>query len=263
MPLPRRLHVEEVALAAILPMREEYRGEMNCQIVHDSWHARGFTRSYACRANDEIVGYGSVGGAPHDPQDTVKEFYVRRPMRRFALPLFRLLVETAGGRTIEAQTNDVLMTLMLFDCATSWQSETILFHDALLTTLPAPRGVTFRPIVVTDRADVFEHARVPVGDWGLEHEGRIVATGGLLFHYNPPYGDIHMAVDAACRRLGYGSYLVQELKRVCRGLGKVPAARCPVANVASRRTLESAGLQPCARILRGTIAATGPAMTGR
>jgi GNAT superfamily N-acetyltransferase len=245
--------VEEVALDAILPMRDEYRREMNCQIVHDSWHARGFTRSYECRVDDDVVGYGSVGGAPRDPKDTAKEFFVRPSVRRLALPLFRRLLAVSGARTIEAQTNDILLTLMLFDCSAGWESDTILFADTLPTTLARPAGVILRPIVEGDRGEVFEDARVPVGDWGLELEGRIVATGGLLFHYNPPYGDIHMAVHPAFRRRGLGGYLVQELKRICRRSGRVPAARCPVDNVASRRTLERAGLHPCARILRGTV----------
>jgi RimJ/RimL family protein N-acetyltransferase len=37
-------------------------------------------------------------------------------------------------------------------------------------------------------------------------------------------------------------------------MGKVPAARCDVANATSRRTLEKAGMMPCARILSGVIA---------
>lgn len=73
-------------------------------------------------------------------------------------------------------------------------------------------------------------------------------------HYNPPYGDIYMEVAERYRRRGFGSYLVQELKRICRESGRVPAARTGQDNVASRRTLERAGLLPCARILRARVA---------
>jgi hypothetical protein len=51
-----------------------------------------------------------------------------------------------------------------------------------------------------------------------------------------------------------GSYLVQELKRVCYENGDVPAARCSPTNVASRATLQKAGFVPCGHILAGTIA---------
>jgi GNAT superfamily N-acetyltransferase len=75
-----------------------------------------------------------------------------------------------------------------------------------------------------------------------------------MTHYNPPYGDLYMEVDERFRRRGYGSYLIQELKRVSYEAGLVPAARCNVANGASRATLQKAGLLPCARLLSGVLA---------
>ena len=93
----------------------------------------------------------------------------------------------------------------------------------------------------------------PVGDWVVEVEGKIAATGGMLFHYNRPYGDIYMEVSEAFRRRGLGCYLVQELKRVCYEQGSVPAARCNPANIASRRTLQKAGFVPCGHILTGSV----------
>ena len=101
--------------------------------------------------------------------------------------------------------------------------------------------------------DEFAFTRWLVGDWGLECDGELAATGGLLFHYNPPYGDIYMEVAAAYQRRGFGSYLVQELKRICYDMTRIPAARCGQGNVASRRTLQRAGMLPCARIMRGRL----------
>ena len=63
-----------------------------------------------------------------------------------------------------------------------------------------------------------------------------------------------MEVDEPFRRRGYGSYLIQELKRACYEMGRVPAARCDAANAASRATLQKAGLFPCARMLSGVLA---------
>ena len=62
-----------------------------------------------------------------------------------------------------------------------------------------------------------------------------------------------MEVDERYWRRGYGSLLVQELKRTCYEMGRIPAARCNVTNVASRATLQKAGFLPCGRILRGVI----------
>jgi len=246
--------VRPVPLDAILGLREEYRREMNCQIVHDSWHGRGFTHSYLLQVADAVAGYGSVGGAPPEPKTTIKEFFVLPERREAALPLFRRLVAVSGARTIEAQTNDVLLSLMLHDCAVDLASDTILFADALTTHHQAP-GVSMRPLTDADRAHVFAHTVEPVGDWGLESEHGMVATGGLFFHYNPPYGDVYMEVAEPFRRRGYATYLVQELKRICRETGHIPAARCNKDNPGSRRALERAGMFPCARIVKGRITA--------
>jgi RimJ/RimL family protein N-acetyltransferase len=81
----------------------------------------------------------------------------------------------------------------------------------------------------------------------------VVGKGGILFHYNPPYGDIHMDIDEGFRRRGYGSYLVQELKRLCQELGGIAAARCDPTNTASQRTLQRAGFLPHAHILIGSL----------
>jgi GNAT superfamily N-acetyltransferase len=81
----------------------------------------------------------------------------------------------------------------------------------------------------------------------------VVASGGVLTHYNPPYGDIYMEVDEAYRRRGIGSYLVQELKRVAYLKGNVPAARCNAANAVSRKTLERAGFAVCGEMQVGLV----------
>jgi len=244
--------VSLVSLEAIQALRELYRQEMNCQIVHDSLHARFFTDIYLIRVNDQVAGYGCVMSGESEARDLVKEYYILPVHRAAALPLFRRFVAASGARTIAAQTNDTLLTLMLFDCAAGFKSETILFRDACTTNL-AVKGVTFRKVVESDRERIFPHKLEGVGDWLIEADGEVIATGGIYLHYNPPYGDISMEVNEPFHRRGYGSYLVQELKRTSYEMGKIPSARCDVANVASRATLQKAGFLPCARILLGVI----------
>ena len=245
--------ISPVRLDAILGLREEYRREMNCQIVHDSWHARGFTDSYLFKTADQVIGYGSIGGSPGAPRTTAKEFFVRPAYRDSALPIFRRFLDVGGAAAIEAQTNDPLLIDLLDRCAAAVSSDTLLFSDAVVTNLVAP-GATLRPVTRRDRSRMFPHTHEPVGDWGLDVGSLIVATGGLLFHYNPPYGDIYMEVAEPFRRRGYGSYLVQELKRIGREGGHIPAARTGQDNTASQRTLQRAGMTPCARIVTGRLA---------
>jgi GNAT superfamily N-acetyltransferase len=247
------IDVAPVPLEEVLPFRELYRREMACQIVHDSLPGRGFGDLFLIRLDGRVAGYGFVMGYRGEPRDMVREFYILPALRGSALAMFRRLVEVSGARRIEVQSNDVLLTIMLYDCASGISSDRVVFHDALTTRLSLP-GAVFRLTTEADQGRIFEHRVEPVGEWLLEDGGVIVATGGVATHYNPPYGDLFMEVDELHRRHGYGSYLVQELKRACYELGRVPAARCDATNAASRATLEKAGLFPCARMLSGVLA---------
>ena len=247
------IDVTPVPLEEVLPLRELYRREMDCQIVHDSLPRRGFGDLFLLRLDGRTAGYGFVMGYRGEPKDMIREFYVLPACRGSALPLFRRLIEASGARRVLAQSNDVLLTLMLYDCASGITSDTVVFADALTTCLAVP-GAILREVAEADRGRIFEHKVEPVGEWLLEVDGAIVATGGVATHYNPPYGDLFMEVDDPHRRRGYGSYLIQELKRVAYETGKVPAARCDASNGASRATLQKVGLLPCARLLSGVLA---------
>jgi GNAT superfamily N-acetyltransferase len=249
----------ESPLKLVLPWRDLYRQEMSCQITHDSIHFRArWSREYLLRDGPTTVGYGSVAVAgPWKEKPTIYEFHVTPPARGRAFELFESLLTASGAVAIETQSNDPQLTVMLHLFASNVESESILFHDRLTTHHPAPPGVVFRPVT---RGDAKRAAEQNLGwdpnsdaQWLLEQDGIVAATGGILFHYNRPYGDIYMAVGEPFRRRGLGGYLVQELKRVCYENGDVPAARCNPTNVASRATLQKAGFVPCGHILVGII----------
>ena len=235
---PIRISVEPTTAEALVPLRELHRREMNCQIVHDSFPRRGFCNAYAVLADGLVVGYGFID-IRFDP-GCVDEYFVVPAYRGWALPMFRLVLEAGDGRKIRAQTNDRLMLLMLYDCATNIAVENVLFADALTTTLACPDGSLQRKPGEEE-------------EWHVIVDGEIAATAGLLYHYNPPFADVYMDVTESFRRRGFGSYVVQEIKRIAYELGKIPAARCNADNLASRRTLERAGMLPCGRIVRGDV----------
>jgi GNAT superfamily N-acetyltransferase len=253
--MPAHFDVSFVTPEETLALRDLHRKEMNCQIVLDSWHGRGWTDSYLLRVEGRIVGYGLVGGVRAERKEIITEFYILPDYRGWALPLFRKFAEISKAKSVEVQTNDNLLTLMLYDCAERIESTVILFHDAVTTRLSIPKAI-FRRVIEQDRQEILSQKLDTDAGWLLESEGAVVATGGLLFHYNVPYGDIYMAVAEPFRRRGYGSYLIQELKRACYEMGRVPAARCNVSNVPSRATLQKAGMLPCARVLTGVISVT-------
>jgi GNAT superfamily N-acetyltransferase len=215
---------------------------MSCQIVHDSLHGReGWTQSYLSELGGEATGYGSIAVAgPWAGTRTIFEFYVVERHRSRFFEAFDVLRVASGADAIETQTNDVMLTAMLHTWAHDVVSEKIIFEDGLTTAYRVP-GLELRQAEAE-------------GNWELRTEnGEGVAKGGILYHYNRPYGDIWMEVAEPFRRRGVGTYLVQELKRICREGGSVPCARCNTGNVASRRTLQKSGFVPCAHLLSGKL----------
>lgn len=245
-----KIQVEQVEYPVVETLRDLYRAEANCQIVRDSMMRRGLSDIYLVRVDGAVAAYAGVLNK-YD-KDRLFEFYTIPSVRRHALPILREVIAASRATRMQAQTNMPLMLLMLFDCATDIVCENILFEDAFTSSLSIP-GATFRRVAEEDKPHIFEHKVEGVGDWMVEVDGVAVATGGALYHYNPPYGDIYMEVDEKQRGKGYGSFLVQELKRICYEAGKRPAARCNVDNTASRNTLQKAGLLPCGRILAGDL----------
>ena len=254
------ISIRQVKLKAIAAMREAYRAEQDCQVVHDSIHSRrGWTREFAIAEGDRVVAYASLAvDGPWCNKPTLYELYVMPDRRSRAFALFEAFLEETRPVAFEVQSNDLLLTTLVVTFARELATEKVVFRDHETTSHTIP-GATLR--CLTSAADIRKAMveRAGGGEWALDVAETVVGKGGILFHYNPPYGDIYMDVDEPHRRRGYGSYLVQELKRVCRELGGVPAARCDPTNTASRRTLQRAGLVPYAHILIGTFHQPAPA----
>lgn len=215
---------------------------MHCQIVHDSLHIRaGWTEPYMIDVDGVPAAYGSVlVGGLWAGSRMIFEFHAFPAYELRVFDLFNVLVEASRPTGIRCQTNDTLLTVMLHTYARDVLTEKIVFEDHASTTLSVDGAV-------------LRHRAEPDSDWALVLDGVVAATGGILYHYNRPYGDIYMEVAEGFRRRGLGSFLVQELKRICRHGGSIPCARCSPDNAASQRTLQKAGFWPCASILEGSL----------
>ena len=247
-------HAALTVSSMILPLRTRYRQEMNCQLVHDSIHSRpGWTLTYALGLADDLVGFGSVAIAgPWKDRPTILEFYVLPAHRSRAFDLFETFLGACGARRMEIQSNDTLLAVMLHAYARDIWSEKIVFADGLTTALPA-NGAVLQPLTSDRETQQAISDRAGGAEWALHVEGTLAGNGGILFHYNQPYGDVYMEIAEPFRRRGFGAYFVQELKRQAYSLGSVPAARCSPDNHASRKTLQKAGFVPFAHMLNGSI----------
>lgn len=249
-----QIAVAPCSFGTIQDLRTCYQQEMACQIVHDSLHQReGWVEWFSIRMDDAPIGYGSIAvGGPWAGTRTVFEYFVSASARPLLFDSFATFVGAARATAMVVQTNDPLLNPLLHLWSPVHQAEKIVFADVATTALESP-GATFRRKTPADAGRVFEHTYEPEGAWVLEAGGEIVATGDFALHYNAPYSDLYVEVRPDARHRGYGSYLVQELKRVSRAAHRVPCARCVIDDVASRRTIQKAGLAPCAHVVAGEI----------
>lgn len=240
----------------ITAMREAYRAEAGCQIIYDSFLPRGLADAYAISIDGRDAGYGAVA-TRYYPRHAI-EFYIAPDQRIHALEAFRQMLNLSRASHVRAQTNMPLMTRLLFDTSKNIAAEKVLFADGLTKSGPgappivAPAASRFRHIT-PEEEEKFSQEQEVLTDWILEVGGEIVATAGYLTHYNPPYADIFMAVSDQSRRKGYGGYIVQEICKIAREAGKIPAARCDPNVTGSRRALERGGLVPCGHLAYGEI----------
>ncbi|MEP7371841.1 MAG: GNAT family N-acetyltransferase [Chitinophagaceae bacterium] len=241
----------KTSLEEILPLRNLFLQENNFQIRYNACHERGWTDSYILIYNEAKIGYGSVkGNENRNDRDTVFEFYIIPSFRNISSLAFSELLSFSRVSFIECQSNDWLLTLLLYQHGQNINSTVILFEDHIQSSLIAD-DVTFRKRA--DNDTMFEHKSEPEGDFVLVVNKEIVATGGFLLHYNMPFADLYMEVKEEHRRKGLGGFLIQELKRECYLAGRVPAARCNIENNASRATLLKAGLKIAGFMLLGTV----------
>jgi hypothetical protein len=142
-------------LESILALRDMYRLEMSCQIIHDSIHSRaGWTQEYSLKIDGATVGYGSVAVAgPWTQSQALYEFFVEQPHRSKIFELFGALRAACNAPRMETQSNDLLTTAMFHTYAKNMMSESILFEDVAITSF-APDGATFRAAGDEDGLDI-------------------------------------------------------------------------------------------------------------
>ncbi|MEM9935990.1 MAG: GNAT family N-acetyltransferase [Bacteroidota bacterium] len=241
------VEIRKVDLASILPLRMLYLHELHAQSRYHACHDRGWADEYGMYVREQLVGYGSVKGLQElTDRDTIFEFYLLPPYRTVSKKVFQQLIDTSQATHAEAQTNDGLTARMLYAFGKPVDIQVALFQDKHTTSIEK-QGVHFRKRTPAD--EVLENKEELVGAYVLEKAGAIIGEGGFLLHYNAPYADVFMEVAEAHRNQGYGRYLIQEIKKACYLSGRVPAARCNLSNLASRKALEAAGFEVAAYML--------------
>lgn len=235
----------------IKSLRLKFLSEINHQVRYDSCHWREWSDEYLIFSNGDPIGYGSVKGKDKIiDRDTLFEFYLAPKHRRDTLKHFNHLLSSIDINFIECQSNDSLLYPLMESFAATIYCDVILFEHQLSTTISKPE-VVFREREETDK--ISWKSIDELGQYVLEMKGTVIADGGFLTHYNKPFADIFMEVHEEHQGKGYASYLIQEIVKKSYKENYQPAARCNVANRASKRALENAGFKICGSMCTGVL----------
>ena len=264
------VEIELTTVDQVADLRFLYARELDDMIRYEREIRQGQTRIYTMRSGGALIGYGILHGERED-RSTVVEFFLLPQYRRHTVPVFDRFTEATEATGVQARTNDTGLLLLVYERTRDIVPGNFYFRDAETTHHPVP-GTSFR-VITLDDLDILAPIMTTLEGWPfdvpdreglarwiasgegrlLEDEGGIAAIGTILHGYNPPFANIGMAVMKRARRRGYGTYLVEELKRETYATGKIPRAGCAVWNEASRATLLRAGFLVNARVLRGTL----------
>ena len=221
--------------------RRSFLAETKFQFIYNKCHGAGWVDIYLFKLNGVSIGYGCVWGKDkREERDTICEFFLSEPCRIYARQIFEKFISASGAGFVECQTNDVLLADMAFQLTRNINTEAILFETAFETNL-AIDGANFVKTRDPDEWDAY----------CIQKDGETVATGGYVWNYNFPYIDMYYEVKENFRNQGFGAFITQELKKEAYRLGRVPAARCNVNNLASKATLLKAGMRICGYIIIG------------
>lgn len=233
------IQITKTDLSQLRALRDAFLKEGDFQFTYDKCHLYGWADDYLITHDDEPVGYGCVWGTDkREDRDSIFEFYLVESCRGKSGLIFEKFLSLTKAVCIESQTNDLLLTSLLFQYGKNIRAESILFRDHRHTNHSLP-GVVFRKRRESDAMEGDDSTHV------LEQAGELVASGGLMLNYNFPYADIYMQVKEPYRQRGLGAFLVQELKNEAYAMGRVPAARCNISNSVSKATLLRAGFMIC------------------
>jgi len=234
-------------LSSISQLRTLFLWESNFQFTYNKCHENNWADTWLFTVNGQKAGYGAIWGSEkREDRDSIFEFYLTRPFRKLTNLFFEEFTAVSNAKFIECQSNDKLLCSMLYEYAPNINAEAILFEDDLQTNLTLPDVIFYRESSAN-------HNSNDVGDYFLKKNGEVVASGGFMLNYNKPYADVYMEVKEPFRKMGFGSFIVQELKKEIYLVDRIPSARCNTDNLASKATLLKAGFKICGARLKGVL----------
>lgn len=248
--MPLTIQAERVPYHKIEHFRQLFIATLRSQVHYEACHARRWAEYYQLSLGQNKAGYAALKGMEHlQDRDSVFEFFLLPHYRQHALHFFRKILSVTEARFVEVQTNASLLAALAHTVCDSLHDELWLLGDDHVTHHHLP-GAQFRKRLPEDQIPWLPEKP---GDYLLTIGEKIVAEGGILKHFNPPFADIHMSVSPSFQGKGIGTFFVQELKKACYTSAGLPVAHCQIDNLPSRETLQKAGMAVFGKMIWGTV----------
>lgn len=143
--------VTQTGQEEISHFRRQFLNENHFQFIYNKCHDYGWADTYLFMLDGIQVGYGAVWGTDRrQDRDSIFEFYIIPPFRKFTNQIFPQFQARVRGEYIESQSNDFLLTSMLYEYCDAVRAEAILFEDHYKSELKLP-DVLFRKVSEFDQ----------------------------------------------------------------------------------------------------------------
>ena len=217
---------------------------------------------YIIAYDDEVVGYFCAS-----PKRTLLQFYVVDDVLPRLQEIFSEMLSRGHIEKALVLTRDRVALAVCMDFVKEVAVDSYLFEEGEqipTVTLDITEPV-FRVATLSDAPAIraacgdfhdFLHytleGSIATGDIFVLLSGESVLGTGVIGskEFQHPYVDIGMCVNEVYRKKNVGTYMLTKLREECHRQGWIPGASCKSGNVASRKTLEKAGMISKDRLLR-------------
>jgi GNAT superfamily N-acetyltransferase len=250
-------------------LRELFQREVNDIFLTERGFWWGWYEAHLIRCQGRAIGYGLVEVETDYRQ--LMEFYLLPVYRPDARAVQEQVLRQLSVTHMQTDTRREFQTLLFYDFCEQITAHDLFFRDRFSTHCEFP-GLTFRRAANGDSAALFPVLHGPGGApfemeseeelrewissglrWLLLDGAAVVGVGALFEDFNRPFAEVGMMVSPPFRRRGYGTFILQELKKECYRIGLTPASRCAWDNEASRRSHDRSGFLLSGRQLLGVV----------
>ncbi len=223
---------------------------------------RSFATQWEIKVDEQLVGYASV-----DEQNRLLQFYLASEWQQIGLDIFAAFIEQQQIKQALIGTHNPIALSLGLHFQQSLQIDTYLFEDHLEVAL-APKSGVFRAAETTELAKIVEFYHQSMDaprDWLNDYLSGHISKGEVFFleqegevlgacevrrsATNPEVADIGMVVSPACRKQGYGSFMLGKAKAKAIEWGRRPICSCEKGNTGSLKSIQNNGFRSLHQLL--------------